>query len=241
METLEFIEGYFKGELAAEDRKRFEDAVRQDPAFAREVAFYLSTGLAAGEVVADERKKRFSVLEAARNPVTGKLISMKKLWWAAAAGVILLISVYLGTGNPSLKTLAGNFVEDHYSKVDASMGASDDLAQQGVAAYNKKNFKTARLKFEQVLQQNPTDNKALEYAGLAALQLEDYESALTHFRQLSALSGLYENRGPFLEATTLLLRNESNDKNDAIRLLHEVVSKNLYGRDEAAEWLKITE
>jgi tetratricopeptide (TPR) repeat protein len=241
METLEFIEGYFKGELPAEDRKRFEDTVRQDPAFANEVAFYISAGMAAGEMVAEERTKRFSVLEAARNPVTGKLISMKKLWWAAAAGVILLISVYLGTGNPSLKTLAGNFVEDHYSKVDASMGASADLAQQGVAAYNKKNFKTARVKFEQVLQQNPADNKALEYAGLAALQLEEYETALTHFRKLSAISGLYENRGPFLEATTLLLRNESNDKQDAIRLLHEVVSKKLYGSGEAAEWLKTIE
>ncbi|HSB92506.1 MAG TPA: hypothetical protein VLC28_05280, partial [Flavitalea sp.] len=115
---------------------------------------------------------------------------------------------------------------------------SEDLTQKGIALYNSKKFKPALATFEQVLQQDPSANKALEYAGMSALQLKEYETALKHFRQLSALKGLYENRGPFLEATTLLMRDESNDKENAERLLKQVVSAGLFGSAEAQQWLK---
>jgi tetratricopeptide (TPR) repeat protein len=238
METIELIEEYFKGDMPPEERQRFEEAVRRDPALANEVAFYISSGLAASEIAAEERKERFRKLEEGRQPTAGKLVSMKKVWWAAAAAVVLIISVYLGTDNPSANTLADKYVEEHYSKIDASMGVSEDLMQKGIASYNSKDFKTALVNFEKAVQQNPSANKALEYAGMSALQLKDYQIALKHFRQLSAISGLYENRGPFLQATTLLARNESDDKENAIRLLKEVVSGGLFGSSEAKEWLK---
>jgi len=238
METLELIEEYFKGNMPQAERKRFEDAVRTDPAFANEVAFYIASGMAANELVNDERSNRFRQLESQRQPIPGKLVSMKKLWWAAAAAVILFVSVYIVKSNPSVNTLADNFVDEKYSKIDASMGAAEDLTQQGIAAYNRKDFASALARFEQVLQQNPSDNKALEYAGLTALQQKNYGTALLHFRQLSGLSGLFENRGPFLQATTLLIRNESEDKRNASQLLKEVVNKNLYGSEEAKVWLK---
>ena len=238
METIELIEEYFKGDMPPEERQRFEEAVRRDPALANEVAFYISSGLAASELASEERKERFRTLEENRQPTVGKVVSMKKLWWAAAAAIILIISVYLGTDSPSASTLADQYVDEHYSKIDASMGVSEDLMQKGVASYNNKDFKTALAYFEETLQQNPSANKALEYAGMSALQLKNFETALKHFRQLSTIKGLYENRGPFLEATTLLARNESNDKENATRLLKEVVSAGLFGSSEASQWLK---
>jgi tetratricopeptide (TPR) repeat protein len=238
METLELIEEYFKGEMSQDERQRFEEDVRRDPALANEVAFYISTGMAAAELVGEERRERFRILEEGRQPSIGKVVSMKRLWWAAAAAVVLLVSVYLGTGNPSANTLADNYIDKNYSKIDASMGVSEDLTQKGIASYNNNDFKTALVHFEQALQQNPSANKALEYAGMSALQLKNYETALKHFRQLSGITGLYENRGPFLQATTLLIRNESNDKENATRLLKEVVSANLFGSEEAKQWLK---
>jgi tetratricopeptide (TPR) repeat protein len=238
METLELIEEYFKGDMPPEERQRFEEAVRRDPALANEVAFYISSGMAASEIAAEERRERFRILEAGREPIEARVVSMKKLWWAAAAAVILLIAVYLGTDDPSATTLANNYVDEHYAKIDASMGVSEDLTQKGIASYNKKDFTSALASFEQVLQQNPSANKALEYAGMSALQLKNYETALKHFRQLSSMNGLYENRGPFLQATTLLLRNETNDRENATILLKQVVSANLFGSSEARQWLK---
>src|SRR6478609_8332962 len=190
METLELIEEYFKGNMPQAERKRFEDAVCSDPAFAKEVAFYISSGMAANELVNEERSNRFRQLESQRQPMPGKLVSINKLWWAAAAAVILIVSVYLGTSSTSVNTLADNFVDEKYSKIEASMGATEDLTQQGIAAYNRKDFASALASFEQVLKQNPSDNKALEYAGIAALRQKNYETALLHFRQLSALAGL---------------------------------------------------
>ena len=55
METLELIEEYFKGDMPQEERQRFEEAVRRDPALANEVAFYISTGMAASELASEER------------------------------------------------------------------------------------------------------------------------------------------------------------------------------------------
>ena len=112
METIELIEEYFKGDMPPEERQRFEEAVRGDPALANELAFYISSGLAASELASEERKERFRTLEENRQPAVGKVVSMKKLWWAAAAAVVLIISVYLGTESPSANTLADKYVDE---------------------------------------------------------------------------------------------------------------------------------
>jgi len=41
-DSLEYIDNYFQGKSLPEEKKLFEQRIAEDPAFAEEVAFYLS-------------------------------------------------------------------------------------------------------------------------------------------------------------------------------------------------------
>lgn len=49
---------------------------------------------------------------------------------------------------------------------------------------------------------------------------------------------LYTNPGPFYKAVTLMLRSEGNDKQQAKKILQQIINKNLYGDREAKNWIK---
>lgn len=238
METLEYIEEYFKGELDAEEKKRFEDSIRTDPAFANEVAYYISVRHAAKELAEEDRLARFRTLETGRMAAPANVFSIKKVWLAAAAIAVLAISLLVLFSGSSVSKDARQYVDAKFGNVGALMSGAADLTQQGIDAYNHQQYTTAREKFEQALKAEPSNSQVLQLAGLTAYQLKDYSAALGHFRTLAALPGLYSNPGPFLQAATLLTRNEGNDQQEARRLLDTVVQSNLYGKDEAERWLK---
>lgn len=240
MEALEWIDNYFKGQLDAEEKTRFENTVRQDPAFANEVAFYMSSILAAKNASGAERLERFRALEANRRPI-GRVVSLNRIWWASAAAVVLVVSIVLFNRPADVSKLAANYVNEKYTTLGVEMGISADQLQQGVEAYNHQQYAQARTLFDQVIGREPSNSEAIRNSGLASLQLKQYDVALSKFEELAALKGLYANPGKFLQALTLIKRNEAGDMQKARSLLKQVTDENLEGKATAEKWLRTLE
>ena len=58
-QSLEQIENYFQGTLNAVEAREFEKAIQNDPDFAKEVAFYMSSVATVKDQLNEEKKLRF--------------------------------------------------------------------------------------------------------------------------------------------------------------------------------------
>ena len=118
------------------------------------------------------------------------------------------------------------------------MSSTQDEMQKGLNLYNEGKYEEALQQFDNILKTDPSSPDAKKYAGIAALQLKKYDKALDYFTRLEKQPGLFSNPGLFYHALTLLKRNLPGDKQQARRLLEQVVQNNLEGKDTAQEWLK---
>ena len=59
MHSLEYIDGYFKGEFSPMKRWSSKRSLRKIPNFADDVAFYISTRQVSRDLVKEEKKQKF--------------------------------------------------------------------------------------------------------------------------------------------------------------------------------------
>ena len=158
--------------------------------------------------------------------------------YVAAACLVLVMAGYFLFYQQTPERIAANFIQETYSQLSQNMDASKDSIQLGISAYNDKNYVRALALFNGVRKKDSTNSDAKKYAGLAYLQLKDYDNALERFKELSGMKGLYSNSGDILQATTLLQRNAAGDKNAAKNLLHRVVQQKKEGQETAKKALE---
>ena len=117
IESLEYIDNYFKGKFLPEEKKLFEQRIAEDPAFAEEVAFYLSAQQAGKAHLAEEKKKRFKELYE-QNSLAGTIKRpVRKLWpYLAAAAVIagIIFGLVLFMKPSSPPQLADQYINQHF-------------------------------------------------------------------------------------------------------------------------------
>lgn len=239
--NLEHIENYFTGQLSPDERIRFETTLRDDPDVAEAVAFYLLTKQTAQQEVREQRRAE---LEALRN------VSARPRWsapmrWAAAASVVVLLGLGWGLFRPATSNsqLADNYIAAHFDKLPTTMDAGSsglgatDSVRTGVGLFNEGKLSEASSWFQGVLAHHPNEDNALKYAGIVALRQGNYDQAIELFHRLSQLTDLVGNPGTFYEALALLKRGQPLDKEQARKLLDEVITKNLDGKQEAQQLL----
>ncbi|PWT96342.1 MAG: hypothetical protein C5B52_16010 [Bacteroidetes bacterium] len=242
MENLEYIEDFFKSNPTEDQKKEFDQKIISDPSFAEDVAFYLSATQSALDLVNAEKKENFRKLY--NQSVPAKVVDIKtpvrKLWrYVAAAAVIASVFIIrlLIFSPVSVEELAAKYEKENLTNLGVSMSARGDSMQLGKNLYNKGNAAQALNVFESILSRNPTDFDAREYAGIAALHLKQYDKALNYFASIASEKGYFSNPGKFYQALTLMKRNRPKDKEEAIKLLKEVVIENLSMSDIAKKWL----
>lgn len=245
-ETLEYIEAYFEKGLSNLERQLFEERCVNDEDFAKEVAFYIVSRQAMREELLDKKKQQWREYEndlietaaPASRPVR-KISFRNWLPYAAAACILLAVAlVYFFTSSDTPQRFAENYIKNNYSQLSQNMDASTNSLQQGIAAYNKKDYDKALLLFQNVYDTHPDNSDAKKYLGLVYLVRKDYDKALVHFDELAQKKGLFSNPGLFLKALTLLERNKGSDKDAAKRLLEQVVVDKLEHSKEAEELLR---
>lgn len=249
--SLEYIEAYFENKLSIQEKQIFEDRCIQDTNFAGEVAFYISSRKAIRQKLLEQKRNQWSVDETvpAINELNTKItlpsglapvkrmVLRKWLPYVAAACLLLAVATYSFYSQETTHQLAREYVKT-LTHIDQNMGSADSL-QQGINAYNKREYDVALPIFQNIYQAYPDHSDAKKYIGLVYLMKEDYDKALIHFDELSQRKDLVSNPGVFLKAITLLERNKQGDKEAAKTLLQQVVQSNgLAHKKEATEWLK---
>lgn len=232
MNSLEYIDDYFKSAQVPEATREFEQKIESDPAFAEEVAFYLAASGVLKQQADADRKERFRTLQ----PVA--VVRPMRRWYMAAAAAVLVLAVsafLIFNRQPGMQQMAANYLEGELSVVGVTMGRADSL-QAARQSYNEKNYARALAVSEALVRAYPQSEEALKNAGLSALQLQQYDKAIRYFSRL-AQEPLRVNPGRFFHALTLMKRNAPGDEAAAKRLLQEVVEQNLYGKEQAAKWL----
>lgn len=243
---LETIENYVTGQLAAAERAQFEDALRTDPAVADALTFYMLSKHVAREEAQAVRKAELDALR--RQTVPAQPFWSAPMRWVAAASIVALVGLgwYFiqpanGPANSeyAIAQLTDVYVAQHFDRLSTDMdgGSSGsnslDSLKQGINLYNKGMLTEADVVFQDVLKRQPDLDSALKYAGITSLRRGNYDQAITLFHRLSQRTDLVSNPGTFYEAIALLKRGQPMDKNQAEKLLNEVVDKGLDGKKEA--------
>src|ERR1051326_7479342 len=118
---LDYIDAYFQQMLDPEEMKRFEQKIAEDPGFADEVAFYLSTNQSLKTEAEQEKKEWFRELLAEQPPVINinRDKNVRKIWvyrMTAAAAVLCLLAVwyFLFANSGSPQQMAQKYIDDRF-------------------------------------------------------------------------------------------------------------------------------
>ncbi|MEJ7736676.1 MAG: tetratricopeptide repeat protein [Chitinophagaceae bacterium] len=238
----EYIEAYFSKELDDIEKAHFEERCSNDPVFAKEVAFYITSREAVRQMLLEQKQKEWQ-----ENEHGGKVRTITSLkrrtparWlpYAAAACIIFAAGLFLMNSSGTPQKLANQYVKENFNVLSQTMDASEDSLQQGIAAYNNKDYDRALQIFQKIGQSDPGHGNAKKFIGYVYLVTKDYDKALQQFDELARMKDLYKNPGLFLKAITLLQKNGQQDKMQAKRLLERIISENAEGSKEASIWLE---
>ncbi len=142
-DTIEYIESYFQQTLSDEEKAVFEARCETDEMFAHEVAFYITTRQALREELIVQKQKQWKeqVLVEEETPVVSIKRNTSFIRWvsyAAAACLLLAVSVFLFETQNSPEKLAANYMKTEYTTLSQEMSGGTDSITLGLATYNNK-------------------------------------------------------------------------------------------------------
>jgi tetratricopeptide (TPR) repeat protein len=248
MDNLDYIESYFTNEPDTARTREFEKRIESDPAFAEEVAFYLSALNVSRESSRSEKKQHLRELYQ-KNQASGATFPgnhsgttnvRKLIYYIAAAAVIagIVFGTDIFSNSTSPQKLASQYEKENLQKLGVTMSGRTDSIQYGLRLYNEGEPAEALVQFEKIIQSDSSNFTAKTYAGISALKLKEYDKALAWFKELETYNGLYANPALLYQALTLMERNQSGDEAKAKQLLQKIVQNNLEGKETAQKWLK---
>lgn len=248
---MERIENYFSGGMPSEERKRFEAELENDKALYELFRVYrtIDTDMSdaekysANEAALRDTLQRLNAVYFGSGVPVIRMSSRRRLYRIALSAAVVLILALAGywlffQGNADPRQLANRYVEDELLHLSLTMDGAGDSLQQGIAAYNDKEYPKALQLFGAVYKAHPDNNDALKYTGITYLVTKEYDKAIACFEALAAKKELFSNPGRFLKAVTLLQRNRQGDSEQAGQLLQQVIDEKADGSKEAARWLK---
>ena len=239
MDSLDYIDNYFKGQLNDEEVRQFELRIVQDPVFAQDVAFYVSASGMLKEQAEAETKDRFRELEQVQ-PIQMKQRPVRKMvYWLAAAAVSIGVIFRMFFMQPSSFKMAERFIAAEMS-IDTAITMGPTLDDSMLLAKNyffTQKYPEALQIYDAMLLSNPDKDEVILNAGIVALKAGNTEKAIRYFEVYEA-KDLFANKGKFYYAVALMKRNKQGDHEKAKQMLEDVV-KNKYDYHEiASNWLK---
>ena len=241
METLEYIEAYFTNALGDTEKKAFEKKCETDNAFAQEVAVYTLARQALREKLLEQKQAQWKSLKTTDSlkpeaaPVR-KMNFRKWVTYVAAACILLAVVFTFLNSKSSTQQLADKYITENYMHLSGTMAGGKETLEQGIAYYNDKKYDSALVLFKSVDTGSAEKISAKKYEGIVYLVTKDYDKALDEFQKIAEID-LQSNPGMFLKAITLLRRNKDGDKEEAKKLLNQIVEKKEFGSEDAAKLL----
>src|ERR1044072_4816966 len=125
METIEYIDSYFRQTMDTGERRVFEKRCEEDETFAQEVAFYIATRQSLHEELLQQKQSAWRTKNIIDDlpfiPTLKKSFTSRWIVYAAAACLVLAASVYFFEANTSPKRLAENYIKTNYSSLSQTM------------------------------------------------------------------------------------------------------------------------
>ena len=169
MSNLDYIDQYFNDEKTGEAQQQFEKRILEEPSFAEDVAFYISSRAALKQQAVQEKKLRFRELYDEQKvvqlqPRSGLRMAWRYLAAACVVSFAIVFSLLLLNGKKNPSELAGIYIDQHLSTLSVKMSGGQDLLEQGLQLYNSGKLPEALSKFDSSLITDPRGAKAKEYA-----------------------------------------------------------------------------
>ncbi|WP_158858278.1 tetratricopeptide repeat protein [Lunatibacter salilacus] len=247
IDTIEYIEKYFRGNLSDEEKAQFERKCEVDPAFAEEVGLYISVRDNIRKGLHAEKKRQFDGMykeRSSKNKGATDLVksrpflkNIRTYITLTAACLLLLLGWMVFFTESSPKQLASTYIENNLQMLSVPMDASQDSLQLGIGAFNQQDYVSAEKIFRSLANQDKLAPEAIKNLGILYLVTDEYDKAIREFEVLSEFTNLRANPGAFYKAVTLMKRDESGDAEKAKEILEDVINKNLPGSKEAAKWI----
>src|ERR1700754_3083803 len=241
MDNLDYIDQYFERQPSPEEVAQFEKRVQEDPVFADNVAYYLSTRMALKEMHAAEKEREFRELY---SQMTGpaKVRRMNTRIWLsslAAASLIAAIVLCWSLFNRSGRgpQLADEYISQNLTSLSVKMGKGDSM-QTGLVYYNDRKYPEALVQFENMLRTDSTNVTALLNAGIVSLKMGNYDNALSFFKRLAIHTDPHLSPALFYQALTLMKRNHAGDTALAKQFLRQIVEQNGNKKEDAQQLLR---
>ena len=239
MDSLDYIDNYFKGQLNDDEIREFELRIEQDPVFAQDVAFYVSaTGMLKqeAEMITQER---FKELES-QQPVKMRQSPVRKMvYWMAAAAVSIGLIFRMFLFTPTSTKMVDNYIANELTfETHVKMSiAQEDSFRLAEKLFLAKRFSDALLICDALARSYPEKDEFILNAGIIALKAGNIEKAITYFESYEQKKR-YADQGRFYYAAALMKRNRAGDREKAKEMLEDIVESKENKHEIAAEWLK---
>lgn len=221
------IDNYFQEKLSAEERVDFEKKLADDPSLAADVAFYVHTKLTQREQTLNERHAEWT-----NRPKKNWLqVNLSQIAIGVAAMLLMVTGIWFFTRS-DIQQRADTYIKDDLESLQGTMDDTSDSLKLGIKLYNDKKYAEARVIFEKLIDKSPD---ALEFAGLSAFKMNDYDAAMSYFEKIEQNTELITNKGKFYIA---LVNIKQGKIQEGEHLLKEVIDQNLGGKTDAEEILE---
>jgi tetratricopeptide (TPR) repeat protein len=241
MDSLDYIDHYFQRKPSPEEASQFEKRVQEDPVFADNVAYYLSTRIALKEMQAGEKEREFrEIYDQMAAPAKIRRVE-PRIWLSALAAASLIAVIVLcwslfGKIDRGPK-VADLYIAQNLSQLSVKMGKADSV-QAGLVFYNDRKYPEALQRFETILRSDSTNMIALLNAGIVTLRMGDYDKALGFFKMLAARTDPLLSPALFYQALTLMKRNHAGDTALAKQILRQIVQQKGNKKEDALQFLR---
>lgn len=236
MEYATLIEKHIQNRLTSEEKLVFNELLKNNEAFKKEVALYANIK----KVVTYEEDANFrnliSNLENKSNNATKKRSYTK---WLVAASIALLLGLtyFMNTNNKATDNeLFTSYFEPYRNVVHPIVRSNEQQDKKAMAfiAYEKGDYKTAITLFTQ-LYSATKEPHYLFYKANALLKLEKANEAIPLLLEhLKTKDTLTEKTNWYLALAYLKIEDRTNAK----KILEEVIANGKYKTKEAIELLK---
>jgi hypothetical protein len=244
----ELVEKYFRNTLNDQERIEFEELLKNDPDFRKELKDYLLILEGFEGLHLEEFKDRLKLWDSKIDESSSKdnstnikrLFSNKYfLFSAASVAAILIIVAYqyficpLDTYNKLYEAPVA-----YLNEVRGVQSKTDLVKKEAVQSYIDGKYKTALLKFRQYLNEYPNDLESLFYLGISQMELESYHEAIATFDVLINKKELFAQSAEWFK---LLSLHKINDKKSAIELAKKIANEKGHPQQEKAlQYLDMT-
>ncbi len=223
-EITEKIESYLNDEMQPEERRDFELQLATDIELQKSFELYNSINKTMS-ATPNENELNETLQQMNRKYFAGgsKLRQGSYKKWKAAAAAVIVIDFgavyFLSSGKPSAEKLYAEFAQPPALNIQMRGTATDSLAQNAAASFNKKEYNTAKPLLQQYVQLQP-ENMQMEFS-LAVCYLEtgNYSQAELAFSAIALTQSAYKETAKWWLALSSLKQNDYGKCRDALNLI----------------------